>query len=375
MDKHRRLQLPNMVTGDLCLETGLDVGDGTRTMYRPGQRHSSYVYSVAQRFPDEWFGTIFVISPLIDSLYGVKPKIRKSSARRNGICLYLNSRAIVLFKHKSLGLPVGQCSRIASIPRLVRNAGEVGLQRFIEGFQYADGSFVGGTSPCIRLTTSSVKLREDLARMAERLSVRHSVSKDHPDVGFSLRISRDESMRRWMDHIPLLNPVQIAKFLTWQKYSECPAGLFLSQYLELAFGDISLRKFSMNSQRKLDRVPLFQESVDLVTRFALSEGPVSMVDLARRTVARTIYDAKKSVDRLNHLGFVKLSILNGRCIVSLPPAGLESVDAFQEAWGVLRRINPRIFPLKSYEDRIIAETECRGKPRLVNKTLTLASSA
>ena len=76
MDKHRRLQLPNMVTGDLCLETGLDVGDGTRTMYRPGQRHSSYVYSVAQRFPDEWFGTIFVISPLIASLYGVTPKIR-----------------------------------------------------------------------------------------------------------------------------------------------------------------------------------------------------------------------------------------------------------------------------------------------------------
>jgi len=140
-------------------------------MYRPGRQHSSYVYSVAQRFPDEWFGAIFVVFPLLASLYGARPKIRKSSARRNGICLYLNSRAIVLFKHKSLGLPVGECSRIASIPRFVRNAGDVGLQRFVEGFQYADGSFVGGTSPCIRLTTSSVKLREELAGMAERLSV------------------------------------------------------------------------------------------------------------------------------------------------------------------------------------------------------------
>src|SRR5437870_11267420 len=149
MDKHRRLQLPNMVTGDLCLETGLDVGDGTRTMYRPGQRHSSYVYSVAQRFPDEWFGTIFVISPLA-SLYGVTPKIRKSSARRNGICLYLNSRAIVLFKHKSLGLPVAECSRIASMPRFVSNAGDVGLHRFVEGFEYAVASFVSGTSACVR---------------------------------------------------------------------------------------------------------------------------------------------------------------------------------------------------------------------------------
>ncbi len=147
LDKHRRLQLPTAVTGDLCLETGLDVGDGARTMYRPGRQHSSYVYSVAQRFPDEWFGAIFVVFPLLASLYGARPKIRKSSARRNGICLYLNSRAIVLFKHKSLGLPVGECSRIASIPRFVRNVGEVGLQRFIEGFQYADGSFVGGDYP------------------------------------------------------------------------------------------------------------------------------------------------------------------------------------------------------------------------------------
>lgn len=178
-----------------------------------------------------------------------------------------------------------------------------------------------------------------------------------------------------MDYIPLLNPVQIAKFLTWQKYSECPAGLFLSQYIDLVSGDISFRKFSINSRRKMDRVPLFQESVDLVTRFALGKGPVSMVDLARRTVARTVYEAKKSVDRLDRLGFVKLSILNGQCIVSLTPAGLKSVDAFQEAWESFRRINPRIFPLKSYEDRTITETECRGTPRLVNKALTLASSA
>jgi len=79
-------------------------------------------------------------------------------------------------------------------------------------------------------------------------------------------------MRRWMDYIPLLNPVQIAKFLTWQKYSECPAGLFLSQYIDLVSGDISFRKFSINSRRKMDRVPLFQESVDLVTRFALGKA-------------------------------------------------------------------------------------------------------
>src|SRR2546430_11721303 len=112
MDKHRRLQLPTTVTSDLCLETGLDVGDGTRTMYRPGQRHSSYVYSVAQRFPDEWFGTIFVISPLLASLYGPKPNIRKPSARRNGISLYLNSPPMPPSMLKALCTPLATCMRI-----------------------------------------------------------------------------------------------------------------------------------------------------------------------------------------------------------------------------------------------------------------------
>ncbi len=182
--------------------------------------------------------------------------------------------------------------------------------------------------------------------MAERLSVRHSVSKDHPEVGFSLRISRNESMRRWLDYIPLLNPVQIAKFLTWQKYSECPAGLFLSEYLDLLFGDISLRKFSIGSQRKMDRIHLFQESVDLITRFALSKGPVSMFDLARQTVARTAYEAKKSVNRLDRLGFVKLSILDGQCFVSLTPAGRESVNAFQKGLATTSRDKPSNFSSK-----------------------------
>jgi len=153
-------------------------------------------------------------------------------------------------------------------------------------------------------------------------------------------------MRRWMDYIPLLNPVQIAKFLTWQKYSECPAGLFLSQYIDLVSGDISFRKFSINSRRKMDRVPLFQESVDLVTRFALGNGPVSMVELARRTVARTVYEAKKSVDRLDRLGFVKLSILNGQCIVSAHAGWSKICRCLSRGLGVISKNKPSNFSSK-----------------------------
>ena len=54
--------------------------------------------SISQRYPDEWFGGRFVLCPLLSKLYGISPRFRKSSPRRNGICVYLNSRAVLHYK-------------------------------------------------------------------------------------------------------------------------------------------------------------------------------------------------------------------------------------------------------------------------------------
>src|SRR6266540_3327256 len=158
MDKHRNVRLPTYVSDALCIETGIDLGDGTRVLYRPGRRPSSYIYSISQRFPDEWFGSRFVIFPLLSELYGIRPKQRKSSKHRNGICVYVNSPGVLLFKHRILGLPVGECSRLIRAPCFAVESGEDAMCRFVEGYQYADGSFVAGRSPCIRITSSSISM-------------------------------------------------------------------------------------------------------------------------------------------------------------------------------------------------------------------------
>src|SRR5438132_7659471 len=54
-DKHRGTRLPLTIDDDLCLETGIDLGDGTHIVFRPGMRHSSYIYSISQHYPDECF--------------------------------------------------------------------------------------------------------------------------------------------------------------------------------------------------------------------------------------------------------------------------------------------------------------------------------
>src|SRR2546425_11003097 len=97
-DKHRGTRFPQTIDDDVCLETGIDLGDGTHILFKPGMRHSSYTYSISQRYPDEWFGARFALYPLLSKLYVISPTLRKSSPRRNGICVYLNSRAVLLFK-------------------------------------------------------------------------------------------------------------------------------------------------------------------------------------------------------------------------------------------------------------------------------------
>jgi len=146
-DKHRGTHFPSITSDDVCLETGIDVGDGTHIVYKPGIRHSSYTYSISQRYPDEWFGGRFVLYPLLSKLYGISPRFRKSSPRRNGICVYLNSRAVLYYKCQTLGLSRGERSWVASIPPFVKTRGRNSILRFLEGYQYADGSFVCGNSP------------------------------------------------------------------------------------------------------------------------------------------------------------------------------------------------------------------------------------
>ena len=238
-DKHRGTRFPQTIDDDVCLETGTDLWDGTHILFKPGMRHSSYTYSISQRYPDEWFGARFVLYPLLSNLYGISPTLRKSSPRRNGICVYLNSRAVLLFKCRVFGLSSGERSRVASIPSFVKTRGRDSILRFLEGFQYADGSFVCGKSPCVRVTTSSWRLAQELDATADEIPVRHSISRDHPTTGFSLRINEEKGIRRWIRLVPLLNPVQISKFLIWSRLSECPPRLFLRQCAGLLLGDIS----------------------------------------------------------------------------------------------------------------------------------------
>ena len=363
-DKHRGTRFPQTIDDGVCLETGTDLWDGTHILFKPGMRHSSYTYSISQRYPDEWFGARFVLYPLLSNLYGISPTLRKSSPRRNGICVYLNSRAVLLFKCRVFGLSSGERSRVASIPSFVKTRGRDSILRFLEGFQYADGSFVCGKSPCVRVTTSSWRLAQELDATADEIPVRHSISRDHPTTGFSLRINEEKGIRRWIRLVPLLNPVQISKFLIWSRLSECPPRLFLRQCAGLLLGDISPISLMFHQSPK-DYQKRFLESIDLLTLFVLHSASLPIDGITKESVGRSREATQESIKRLRIEGLVRNLCSYKQSSYTPSSDGFELIKRFEEAWEMIRRENSRIFPLKSYERlsvlRVIAE-ERRGWP-------------
>jgi len=365
LDKHRGTRLPLTIDDDLCLETGIDLGDGTHIVFKPGMRHSSYIYSISQHYPDEWFGGRFVLYPLLSNVYGISPRFRRSSPRRNGICVYLNSRAVLLFKCRTLGLSTGERSRNVSIPSFIKTRGQDSVLRFLEGFQYADGSFVCGNSPCVRITTSSWRLARELDATADEISVSHSMSRDHPTTGFSLRTTGEKGIRQWVRLVRLLNPVHISKFLVWNRLSECPPRLFLRQCVGLLLGDVSPASL-LTRQSLKDYQKRFLESVDLLTLFVLRSDSVDVDGLVRESVARSREATLESIKRLRRKRLLRSSPSDMQRSYTLSSEGVEVIERFEEAWEMIRHENPRIFPLKSYERLSVPPVLAEEPPRLAN---------
>jgi len=269
------------------------------------------------------------LCPLLSKIYGISPRFRKSSPRRIGVCVYLNSRAVVLFKCRILGLSSGERSGSVSIPSFVKAGGRDSILRFLEGFQYADGSFVCANSPCVRITTSSLKLATEIDATANEIS------------GFSLRIT-GEGIRQWVRFVRLLNPVEVSKFLVWNTLSECPPRLFLRQCVSLLLGDVVPADF-LTRQSDEDHKKRFLGSVDLLTLFVLRNDSLNADGLVTESVARSREAAVRSVKRLRRDGFLRNSLCGKPSSYSLSSKGVELIEQFEEAWEIIRHENPKFF--------------------------------
>ncbi len=114
-------------------------------------------------------------------------------------------------------------------------------------------------------------------------------------------------------------------------------------------GQIPLWSASSKSLQNTGRQELFLESVDLLVRFVLAKEPLTLAEVAKETVARSLLAVYSSLKRLVQNGEARRVNDNGRAAFSLTSQGIHSLSSLEGAWNRLQEINRRISPLKSYQ--------------------------
>ncbi len=343
LDKHRQLHLPDHLTPDLSLEMGIDLGDGS-LFHSPitSRRGSYYVYSISQRFPDEWFGIELILKPLIKRIYNLTPKSKHSSLSRNGINVYTYSRGLFFFKKEVLGLPVGPRSRIIIMPPMLSQSTDL-QARFWSGYQYSDGSFYcsGLTKPVIKLTSSSPRLLGSLCHFARSLGIEYSFGKEHP-TSYSLRILSERSIMEWVERVPLLNPVHAARFLLWRSGTGCPRGLHLSQYVELALGSKDTSDFQLDHIGEQAQRRYLDESVFMVSLACVGYTQIDFDNWWHRANLANAEHAKVTLKGLVKQGYVRKTSSAEACWLRLTHRGLARLKELDLFWERLQRVSPAL---------------------------------
>jgi len=126
------MNLPDLGDLDLAYETGLHVGDGNLSRYR--KHDYRYVLSGNANTEFEFYKETVV--PLIEKLYSLTPSLY---IYHNSIFARVYSKALVLFKSRELGLPIGPKDQLTRLPSKIVEQGKPHIAQIISGLYDTDG--------------------------------------------------------------------------------------------------------------------------------------------------------------------------------------------------------------------------------------------
>jgi len=161
-DEKRGITFPKIMTRELAEEIGIHIGDGTLP-------NKKYYFSVRGGMDEEDYFTDFVI-PLYKKIYNLDLRLLK----RSRACGFeVNSKALYLFKNKTLGIVTGcKTNRIEVPKQIICGDDKEIMQAFIRGVFDTDGCFYGskkGRYPVISLTIKSKKAIHQIYEILEKL--------------------------------------------------------------------------------------------------------------------------------------------------------------------------------------------------------------
>lgn len=116
-DVKRNITIPLKMSMELAEETGIHIGDGNLYSYKEGEKFLTYRYSISGDLANEFLYHTVYIAKLIKKIYNLDVSFVKRPLKNN-IDTRCSSKAVIEFKNKVLGLPIGSKKNI-EIPSVI----------------------------------------------------------------------------------------------------------------------------------------------------------------------------------------------------------------------------------------------------------------
>jgi|GEM_PF-1673939 len=119
-DIKRKIKIPEKIDEKLAEETGIHIGDGNLHISTDGKKFKSYRYGITGDLTNEYIYHTMHIKPLIKDIYHLDISVLRREDK-NAVESYCKSKAIVTFKNKILGLPIGNKKEIRIPKEILKN--------------------------------------------------------------------------------------------------------------------------------------------------------------------------------------------------------------------------------------------------------------
>jgi len=246
-DIKRSIKIPVEMTNDLAEETGIHLGDGNLTISTEKAGYKSYRYSISGDLTDEYFYHVTYIANLMKDIYNARGIFIKRP-NKNSIDSKYNSKAIVNFKNKFLGLPVGS-KKNAHIPKIILEDNEFS-KRCVCGI--IDTDFNITSSLAISGKLHSLHITKEMHEILERNNIKHvfRVYKDYA----RFYISKKEAIKivkEWQLH----NLKHLSKYAIFEKFGKFLPYTTTSERLALLNKKLNLDDLEkISKSRKLNKM-------------------------------------------------------------------------------------------------------------------------
>lgn len=242
-DIKSEIKIPNILSSDLCYETGTHIGDGHISCFK---RPDGNIYLVAYSgdLKSEMDFYQFTLIPILKKLYNKNLTPYKST--KNTVQLIIKSKAITTFKINSLGLANRKKDRKIKIPKIIMDSNIEFKKSCLGGLIDTDFSLVfrHGKYPKITgdIMSKNKLLKNQVLEILEEFEIKytccyHKSSDERLKKGYSsaykIDINGKGNLDKWMKEIGFRSQKHLIKLELWRKYGFCKPFLSYNKRKEM----------------------------------------------------------------------------------------------------------------------------------------------